>query len=58
VPPQDERALAEAIVRYFEEGLAGPMAENVRRVGAGQTFSWQQLVATLEQTARDLGVQV
>lgn len=57
VPPQDEGALAEAIVRYFEAGLAAPMAENVRRVGAGRTFSWQQLVATLEGAARDLGVR-
>lgn len=57
VPPQDEQALAAAIVRYFEQALAGPMAENVRRVGAGQTFSWQQLVGTLEGAARDLGVR-
>ncbi len=56
VPPQDEQALAQAIVRYFEQGLAGPMSEQVRRVAAEQTFSWRQLVATLEQTARDLGV--
>lgn len=55
VPPQDEQALAAAIVRYFEQGLGEPMAANVRRVGAEQTFSWQQLVGTLEGAARDLG---
>lgn len=57
VPPQDEAALAAAIVRYFEQGLAGPMAANVRRIAAAQTYSWQQLVGTLEQVAGDLGVQ-
>ena len=58
VPPQDEQDLAAAIVRYFEQGLAGPFTENVRRLGATQAFSWQQLVKTMEQLARDLGVKV
>lgn len=58
VPPQDEAALAAAIVRYFEQGLAGPMAANVRRIAAAQTYSWQQLVGTLEQVAGDLGVGI
>jgi glycosyltransferase involved in cell wall biosynthesis len=56
VPPQDEQALAAAIVRYFEQKLAAPLTANVRRLRAAETFSWQQLVTALEQIARDLGV--
>ncbi len=57
VPPQDEQALAAAVVRYFAEGLAGPMTANVRRAGATQAFSWHQMVGTLEQLAREFGVK-
>ncbi|NTU80244.1 MAG: glycosyltransferase [Chloroflexales bacterium] len=57
VPPQDEQALAAAIVRYFEQGLAGPLTANVRRAAVTQTFSWRQLVGTLEDLARELGVE-
>ena len=57
VPPQDEQALAAAVVRYFAEGLAGPLTANVRRAAAIQSFSWQQLVGVIEQLARDFGVQ-
>jgi glycosyltransferase involved in cell wall biosynthesis len=56
VPPQDERALADAIIRYFTEQLAAPFAANVVAATA-HSFSWQELVRTIEQAARDLGVQ-
>jgi glycosyltransferase involved in cell wall biosynthesis len=57
VPPQDERALADAIVRYFEQRLAEPMAANVRSTASARGYSWQQLVATIEQAGRDAGVR-
>ncbi|MEI7768740.1 MAG: glycosyltransferase [Chloroflexales bacterium] len=56
VPPQDERALADAVIRYFTEGLAAPYSANVA-AHAATSFSWQQLVTTIEETSRDLGVQ-
>jgi glycosyltransferase involved in cell wall biosynthesis len=52
VPPQDEQALAAAIVRYLCQGLGPQMAANVRRSATAQTFSWQALVAIVEQAAR------
>jgi glycosyltransferase involved in cell wall biosynthesis len=54
VPPQDDQALAAAIVRYFAEGMSGPMGVNVRAT-AERGYSWQNLVATIERAARDLG---
>lgn len=57
VPPQDEQALAGAIVRYFEQDLAAQLTANVRTTAAAQDYSWQQLVTTLEQTGRELGVR-
>ncbi|NNJ09832.1 glycosyltransferase [Chloroflexales bacterium ZM16-3] len=56
VPPQDERALADAIIRYFAEDLAASFGANVV-AGAAHSFSWQELVDTIEQAARDLGVE-
>lgn len=57
VPPQDDQALAAAIVRYFEQDLATVFTANVHLTASAQDYSWQQLVAILEQTARDLGVR-
>jgi glycosyltransferase involved in cell wall biosynthesis len=56
VPPQDERALADAIIRYFSEQLAAPFSAHVA-AHAATSFSWQQLVTTIEQAARELGVK-
>jgi len=56
VPPQDEGALAEAIIRYFSEDLAAPFCANVA-AQAVTGFSWQELVTTIEHAARDLGVR-
>lgn len=53
VPPQDEQALAAAIVRYFGERLGERMAASVRQAAAAQTFSWQRLVECIEQAARE-----
>ncbi len=57
VPPQDDQALAAAIVRYFQQNLAEQFSANVRLTAMDRDYSWSQLVATLEQTARDLGIQ-
>ncbi len=52
VPPQDEQALAAAIVRYFCQQLGPQLAANVRESAVAQTFSWQHLVGCVEQAAR------
>lgn len=49
VPPQDERALAEAIVRYLREGMAAPMTTAVRRAASSWSDSWDVLVHGVEQ---------
>lgn len=52
VPPQDEQALAEAIVRYFCQDLGAKLTANVRAAAAAQDASWQRLVAAIEQAGR------
>jgi glycosyltransferase involved in cell wall biosynthesis len=48
IPPQDSEALAEAIVRYFEEDLGEGFASNIKaRVREG-AFSWEALVRLIE----------
>jgi glycosyltransferase involved in cell wall biosynthesis len=49
VPPQDERALADAIIRYFEPELQQRLNMYARQSASAQSFSWQQLVASVEQ---------
>lgn len=52
VPPQDEQALAAAIVRYFCQRLGEQMAGNVRQAADAQIFSWERLVDCVVQAAR------
>ncbi|MCG8352924.1 MAG: glycosyltransferase [Chloroflexales bacterium] len=52
VPPQDEQALAEAIIRYFCQNLGPELTANVQQSTAAQTFSWQQLVTHIERVAQ------
>jgi glycosyltransferase involved in cell wall biosynthesis len=47
VPPDDPDALAAAMVKYFEEGLAEKFAANIR--AGSESFSWKPLVETLER---------
>ena len=47
IPPADSLALAEAIVRYFQEGLGSRFQENIR--GLSQDFAWERLVGLIEQ---------
>jgi glycosyltransferase involved in cell wall biosynthesis len=48
VPPMDDRALADAILRYFDEGLETPMRAAIAAQQVGGQFSWQELVRVLE----------
>lgn len=53
VPPEDPAALAEAICRYFNEGLRRPFEENIDRLKG--RFGWSALIDTLvhlDETAR------
>lgn len=47
VPPQDEAALAQAIVRYLREGMAVPMSAAVRVVAGEWSGSWDKLVTAI-----------
>ncbi len=51
VPPQDEVALAEAVIRYFSGDLAQTLSANARQSSNGRAFSWDDLVACIEQVA-------
>lgn len=52
VPPQNERALADAIVRFYREGLGAKLSANVRSAAGSDTYSWRQLVACVEEAAK------
>lgn len=49
VPPQDEIALAEAILHYFSCQLGPQLSRNVQLAMQEQCFSWQTLVKSIEQ---------
>lgn len=49
VPPQDSKALGEAIVRYFEEDLSARFTPNIRAQVQGGAFSWGRLVRLIEE---------
>lgn len=49
VAPQNETALAHAILRFFEEDLAPAMAQQARATAAARDYSWQDLVTCIEQ---------
>jgi glycosyltransferase involved in cell wall biosynthesis len=49
VPPQDEVALAEAIVRYFEENLQPTLEANIASEQNKNAFSWASMVALIEE---------
>lgn len=49
VPPQNEEALAAAIVRYFSEALAEPMREHIAVERDTGRFSWQEVIQALEE---------
>jgi len=52
VPPQDEAALAGAIIRFYKESLSERLSQQVRQNSQQNHFSWQsliQLITTLKQ---------
>jgi glycosyltransferase involved in cell wall biosynthesis len=50
VPPQDEKALADAVIRFYQEGHAPAMTAYVQQHMQQQKFSWNDLVHTIEHT--------
>lgn len=52
VPPGDAPALAEAIVQFFDQGLAEPFARVIRT--SKDSASWQPLVQLIEELAQPL----
>jgi glycosyltransferase involved in cell wall biosynthesis len=54
VPPQNEEALAAAIIRYFSESLAAPMREHIALERDTGRFSWQEVIQALEAIERDV----
>ncbi|GAC1385801.1 MAG: glycosyltransferase [Herpetosiphon sp.] len=51
VPPQDETALANAIVHFYRDGMAERLAPGVQHTAQDRTFSWQFLVTCIEKAA-------
>ena len=47
VPPDDPPALADAIIRYFEEGMEEALSEGVRR--EREKYSWDRLFEAIEE---------
>ncbi len=45
VPPEDPGALSDAIVHFFEQGMAGQMSVNI--LGRSHYFSWQRMVEAI-----------
>lgn len=52
VPPQDEVALANAILRFFEGDMAERLRNNVQRNRQSPAFSWRDLVRYVEQAGQ------
>ena len=47
VPPQNEQALAQAIVRFFQQNLREQMEVAVREDSEQQRFGWDELITVL-----------
>ena len=48
VPPQDEVALADAIIHYFAAQLRPAMQQRVQQDAQTNVFAWNKLVASIE----------
>jgi glycosyltransferase involved in cell wall biosynthesis len=55
VSPQDEVALANAIIRYFADDLQGQFSQNICEERRENTFAWSALIEAIELLAKDLG---
>lgn len=49
VPPEDPSALADAVIRFFDEGCAEPFGKAV--AAERERFSWDRLAETIEKLA-------
>lgn len=56
VPPGDNAALSEAIVRYFCDGLAEPFARNIHE--NKESISWMPLVRLIEELAEPMAAKM
>ena len=54
VPPDDPKALAEAIIAYFTTVNRQVMIENVRR--EKEYYSWDKLIKNMMELAEEIGV--
>lgn len=53
VPPQDGAALADAVLRFFQTDVGRTIGETMR-AGRHASYSWGDMVQTIEQIERDL----
>jgi glycosyltransferase involved in cell wall biosynthesis len=54
VPPQDGEAIADAVVRFFTDEVGERIRARLAAGGPGTTYSWEELVRTIEGVAREL----
>lgn len=54
VPPQDEVALADAVVRFFSDDVGAHIRAQVASGATAGGYTWDELVRTLEGVAREL----
>ena len=54
VPPQDEVALADAVIRFFTTEVGERIRDQMATGGASVGYSWEELVGTIEALAREL----
>lgn len=54
VPSHDDVALADAVVRFYQEPVGETIRTTMAAGGAGGAYAWDDLVATLEELQRDL----
>lgn len=57
VPPQDERALAEAIIRFYTDDTPAQMAAQVQGSHRGDAASWPALVRQVESLQRSIAAE-
>lgn len=53
VPPRDSAALAQAIVRYFQDQMSATLAHNVQQLAINGEYAWQRLVEDIEQVSQN-----
>jgi glycosyltransferase involved in cell wall biosynthesis len=53
VPPEDSKALADAVIRFFQEDRAEEFSRNIR--AEREEFSWERMVEAIESLAASAG---